>query len=178
MDWERGRLRVPSPKAGHHEGKDSRIIPIFPELYPYVREVFEQAPEESTYVITRYRDEYTNLRTHFLRINRKAGLQPWAKPWHNLRSTRQTELVETHPIHVVCAWLGNSRAVAQEHYLQLTDAHFDSAAHKAAHGDDSSRPLQGEVRCDNQAKNAVSSPEPALAVCGGSDEYPRQDSNL
>jgi hypothetical protein len=28
---------------------------------------------------------------------------------------------------VVCAWLGNSRAVAQDHYLQVTDAHFAQA---------------------------------------------------
>ena len=42
-------------------------------------------------------------------------------------STRQTELCESFPSHVVCAWLGNSRAVAQDNYLQVTDAHFERA---------------------------------------------------
>jgi hypothetical protein len=28
----------------------------------------------------------------------------------------------------VCAWLGNSPAIAQAHYLQVTDEHFDRAA--------------------------------------------------
>ena len=56
-----------------------------------------------------------------------AGLVPWPKVWTNLRSTRETELAETYPMHVVCAWIGNSRAIAQEHYLQVTDAHFTEA---------------------------------------------------
>lgn len=46
---------------------------------------------------------------------------------HNLRSSCWTGLAERCPIHVVCAWLGNSRAVAQEHELQVTDAHFTKA---------------------------------------------------
>lgn len=51
----------------------------------------------------------------------------WPKPWHNLRSTRETELAETFPIQVVCDWIGNSQAVAREHYLQVTEEHFDRA---------------------------------------------------
>ena len=42
----------------------------------------------------------------------------------NLRATRQTELAECFPAHVVCAWIGNTERVAQNHYLQVTDAHF------------------------------------------------------
>ena len=45
---------------------------------------------------------------------------------------RQTELTEKFPSHVVCAWLGNSRAVAQDHYLQVTDAHFAQAVTEPA----------------------------------------------
>ena len=37
------------------------------------------------------------------------------------------ELAESYPIHVVCAWIGNSWTVAQEHYLQVTDSHFGRA---------------------------------------------------
>ena len=48
--------------------------------------------------------------------------------FHNLRSTRQTELREKYPDHVVCTWIGNSRAVAAKHYLQTTDEHYESAA--------------------------------------------------
>jgi integrase len=127
VDWDKNRVRVPSPKTEHHEGKDCRYIPLFPELRPYLLEVFEQAEPGTDYVISRYRDGYGNLRTQLGRIIRKAGLTVWAKPWHNLRATRQTELCERYPLHVVCAWIGNSAAVANEHYLQVTDAHFAAA---------------------------------------------------
>jgi hypothetical protein len=105
---------------------------MFPELRPHLMEVFEEAEEGAEYVITRYRAQNENLRTQFQRIVRNAGLIPWAKPFHNLRSTRETELAEIYPIHVVCAWLGNSRAVAQDHYLQVTESHFARAIREAA----------------------------------------------
>jgi hypothetical protein len=41
--------------------------------------------------------------------------------------TRETELTETFPLHVVTAWLGNSQLIAAEHYLQVTDSHFEDA---------------------------------------------------
>ena len=42
----------------------------------------------------------------------------------NLRKTRQIELTDIHPQHVVCAWLGNSEDVAKKHYLKVTDGHM------------------------------------------------------
>ncbi len=128
VDWERNRLRVPSPKTEHIEGRASRIIPLFPELRKPLLEVFEQAAEGAEHIITRYRAGTQNLRTQFQRIIRRAGLEPWPKLFHNLRASRQTELAETMPGHVVCAWLGNTADVAREHYLQVTDAHFAVAS--------------------------------------------------
>ena len=68
-----------------------------------------------------------NLRTQLLRIIAKAGLTPWPKLFQNLRSTRETELAENNPLHVVVAWLGNSQLIAAKHYLQVTDEHFTQA---------------------------------------------------
>lgn len=128
VDWERGRIRIPSPKTEHHEGGASREIPIFPELRPHLEAVFfDPAEEGAEYVITRYRQPNANLRTQLMRIIRRAGLDAWPKLFHNLRASRQTELAETFPAHVVCAWLGNSQAVAARHYLQVTDGHFEAA---------------------------------------------------
>ena len=50
-----------------------------------------------------------------------------AELFHNLRATRQTELEESFPSHVVCAWIGNSPKVAKEHDRQVTDDHFAKA---------------------------------------------------
>jgi hypothetical protein len=41
-----------------------------------------------------------NLRTQFERIVKHAGLKKWPRLFHNLRSSRQTELAETFPSHV------------------------------------------------------------------------------
>lgn len=127
VDWAGNRLVIPSPKTEHHPGGESRVIPIFPELRPYLELVWEQATPGDEYVITRYRDTGVNLRTQLLRIIQRAGLQPWPKLWQNLRSTRETELSEHFPLHVVCAWIGNTQRVAAKHYLQLTDEHFTKA---------------------------------------------------
>ena len=128
IDWERGRITINSPKTAHYDGKESRQIPLFPELRPYLEEVYEQAAPGSEWVITRYRDGNTNLRTQLQRIIGRAGLQCWPKLFQNLRSTRETELAKDHPIHVVCAWLGNSPVVAAKHYLQVTDADYEQGS--------------------------------------------------
>ena len=51
----------------------------------------------------------------------------WPKLFQNLRSTRETELAEDFPMHVVCQWIGNSQPIAAKHYLQVTDDHFSKA---------------------------------------------------
>ena len=127
VNWEHNRIRVPSPKTEHHQGGASRMIPLFPELRPVLLEAFSEADTGSEHVITRYRDTNANLRTQFNRIIRRAGYEPWPKLFQNLRSTRETELAESFPMHVVCKWIGNSQPVAAAHYLQLTDDHFERA---------------------------------------------------
>ena len=132
IDWADRRIRVPSPKTEHHAGRSSRIIPLFPELLPLLNEVWDNLSEEAgEFVITRYRDTNANLRTRLTRIIERAGLEVWPKLFQNLRSTRETELAEQYPIHVVCQWLGNTQAIAAKHYLQVTDAHFQSASKSA-----------------------------------------------
>ena len=50
----------------------------------------------------------------------------------SFRSTRQTEMAETFLAHVVAQWMGNSVPVAEKHYLQVTEAHFDLAVQYGA----------------------------------------------
>lgn len=196
VDWENGRLTIPSPKTEHHQGGESRVIPLFPELRKILQEALGATLLEdavgtgrpaSEFVITRYRDPSKNLRTHMLRIIGKAGLTAWEKPFQNMRSSRETELTEKYPLHVVCAWIGNSEPVARKHYLQVTDEHFalaiqgqDGALQKAVQ--------QPAANAPEEASQPVTSDASVPAVlCGnhsvseGSadpDQYARQDSNL
>ena len=71
-----------SPKTEHHPGKDSRVIPLFPELRPWLAEALELAPERSEFILERFRASAMgptgwrgcNLRTTFEKIIRRAGL--------------------------------------------------------------------------------------------------------
>ena len=105
-----------------------RMVPIFPELRAYLEAAFDEAPEGATQIIRKYRTDSSNWRTGFGRIIDRAGLDRWPKPFQNLRSTRQTELEDIFPGHVVSAWMGNTPKVARKHYLQVHDAHFARAA--------------------------------------------------
>lgn len=131
VDWEHNRLTVRSCKTEHHEGKGERMIPLFPEIREHLQAVFDAAPVGSVNVIGRYR-EGANLNPHFRRIIKRAGLTPWERTWHNLRASRQTELAATFPLHTVCAWIGNTKAIAAGHYLQITDADWTRATAEAA----------------------------------------------
>lgn len=132
VDMTKGRFTVTSSKTAHHEGHGTRLVPIFPELKPLFEEAYDAAEVGAVYCIERHRHTHTHLRRQFQRIIKKASVQPWPKLWQNLRSTRETELAEEYPVHVAAAWIGNSVAVAAKHYLQVTDEHFEQAAHNAA----------------------------------------------
>lgn len=136
IDWQNQLIEVQSPKTEHHEGKATRLIPLFPELYPYLRTSFERAQDGALFVVNeRFRKSAMgksgwrncNLRTTFEKIIKRAGLKKWPRLFHNLRSSRQTELEDQFPSHVVCAWMGNSEKVARKHYLQVTPDHIAKA---------------------------------------------------
>ena len=60
------------------------------------------------------------------------GSLRWPKLFQNLRSTRETELADEFPMHVVCQWIGNSQPIAAKHYLQVTDDHFSKPLQQPA----------------------------------------------
>lgn len=153
VNWERGSIRVTCSKTERHAGRAERFCPIFPELRGPLMEVFERTEPGSEFVITRYRNSAVNLRTRLTRIIRKAGLKQWPRLFHNLRSTRQTELTNRFPAHVVAGWIGNSERVAEQHYLQITDEHFAQALADGGGGEKAAQnPAQqtAEITCNDR----------------------------
>jgi len=67
-----------------------------------------------------------------MKIIKRAGLMPWPRLFHNLRATRQTELAARFPVHVVGEPLANSKLIAQEHYLRVTESNFAKAQESSA----------------------------------------------
>lgn len=140
VDWDKCLLHIPEPKVEHHVGRGVRTCPIFAELRPYLEDAFElrtgpYVVEHDTYrqaANTEAGWKNANLRTQFLRILAKAGVAPWKRLFHSMRASRQTELERQFPLHVVCAWLGNTERIAKANYLLVTDADVEKAIAGAA----------------------------------------------
>jgi len=139
INWADERMVVQSVKTARHEGKAQRVVPIFPELRPYLDEAHQMADDGAEYVISRYRDGSVNLRTGLARILAKAGVAQWPKLWQNLRMSRATELATKHPAHVAAEWLGHSIQVAGEHYWRVTEADFANALDGKGPGEETTR---------------------------------------
>lgn len=130
INWEHSKMLVHSPKTEHHEGKDTRWVPLFDDgLLQILAEGFEQARDGEVYVINRYRSSIQNLRTTFAKIIQRAGLTQWPKLFANMRSSRQTELArEGCPVHLLSAWIGNTEKVMVDHYLQIDGNDYKNAS--------------------------------------------------
>jgi integrase len=142
IDLLNGRMIVRSPKTAHHKDGGIRIVPVFPEVRPFLQELWDSLPEGSPdRVFTRFPDGNgtgLNLRTQFNRYCERAGVVPWPKPFQNMRASRATELADMFPSHVCAAWLGHTERIADTFYRSVTDAHFQRA-------------IQGDVKSDVQA---------------------------
>lgn len=137
IDWDKSRIRMPSPKTKNFH-KPFRDVPLFPELYPYLLEASENAPDGSVYVVDgivkpgqRSGRLGKNMGKPFQSLIKQLGYEPWGKPFQNIRVTRENELIrEQHPAHVVQAWIGHSAKIQRGHYLEVTDADFTKALNR------------------------------------------------
>ena len=137
VDWKSSRMTVPSPKTDRYDGKASRTTPLFAALRPFLEEAFELAQPGEVHVVSgNYLAKAQgpngwrncNLRTSFEKLVRRAGLEPWPRLFHNLRSSCETELLESFPVHAVAMWMGHDAKVSLKHYAQTTEEHFQRAA--------------------------------------------------
>ena len=95
------------------------------------------------------------MQTKILAVVKAAGIKPWDKLFVALRATRDTELREQFPGHVVDAWFGHDEAVAKKNYLQVTDEHFEKAVQypaESARNDSHADSAELPDRLENKAK--------------------------
>lgn len=159
IDWGRGRMRIESPKTEQHDGKAERMVPLFPEVALALREAQDAVGDQGPWALPMLRGRTdASLRKTLERAIKRAGLTVWPRLWHNLRSSRQTELQAIWPGHVVCAWMGNSAAVAARHYLKVTEADFAKASAVTqipAHSDEKPRENAGKPETPEKRKTPV-----------------------
>ena len=124
VDFVNDTMTVTSSKTAK-QGKSKRVVPILPQLRPYLEDAFDP---EADRCISRYQISTANLRTEFLRILKRAEVEPWPRLFHNLRGSLETDLFEGFPAHVVVTWLGNSERIALKHYVKVTGNHLAAAS--------------------------------------------------
>ena len=190
IDWDRKRITVPSPKTEGYEGKGSRLIPFFPELLPFLEEAFKLAEPGQAHVIggghLAKADgpkgwKGCNLRTSFGRLVKRAGLTVWPRPFHNMRSSRETELLEDYSVHVVSKWMGHDAKVCLKHYAQTTDEHFERASGGAQTGarvaQNRAQQVDAESGGESQAEGGTRCPPSSSAIPRDSERDAAQASS-
>ena len=108
----------------------------------------------SEYVISRYRDSNSNLRTQAHRIIERAGFTPWPKVFQNLRSSLATDLVQYEALHVVAQWTGHTVETMRKFYLQVTKEHRQNA--KRREKEAKSQQSEQQAEAESQRKHRES----------------------
>lgn len=125
IDESKNRMKVLSPKT-ERQGKPFRYIPLWPEFYEHLKALPRSGEDR---IFTRSWSGQTNLRTALSKAIARSDAQPWKRLWHNMRASWETDLVNRGELeHKVFYWLGNSKRIAQSHYLRVTDEDFARAS--------------------------------------------------
>ena len=120
INWDSNTFTVQTCKTAE------RTVPLFGDFRPLLDAYHAQciAPDPFKALsgpIFENCPSQTQLTARLKRTISRAGLQPWGKPWMNLRSSVETWLVrQGFDLTTVTRWLGNSPNIAQKHYLQIT----------------------------------------------------------
>ena len=130
VDFDKKRILVHSPKTEHIEGKETRLLYMFPLLEQELQQQAEAyTVGDVPFVIDKYRDTAANMRTQFRRIIFRAGLTEWERTFQNLRASASTDIEAEFGGAAESVWVGHSQRMALKHYLQISDVVLERAAH-------------------------------------------------
>ena len=155
--WDQGRMLVTITKTAHHEGKGSRFVPIG-NILPWLEAAFDEAPEGTQRVVTRFTESNVNLAKPFEKIIEAAGLTVWPKLIQNLRASCETDWLDAgNPAHVVARWIGHSVKVQNDNYAQVDNHHFEQFNANA-------KALEIKAAAEAEKLAQVESDSPAVAI--------------
>ena len=175
IHWDSNTFTVPAVKT------KERTVPIFGDFRPYLEAYHRQVIGSDmltvpTGPIFPRCPKQPPLTRRLNKTAAEAGLQPWAKPWMNLRSSVETELVrQGFDLNTVTKWLGNSPDVARKHYLQITPGDIAKASAIGAEKKSADSPQSTSAR---GSKTGVFDNSEVIKRGKKREKYTRQDSNL
>lgn len=176
IDLENGRMRIHACKTEHHKDGGIRYCPLFVDLKPFLVTLYESIDLEkrtpTEFVILKNRGSEAYLRRKMYRLLKKADILPWPKLFHNMRASRETELLDEFPVKDVCSWIGNSQAIAMKHYAMRRE---DSFARAAGIELGATKPAHAEIGGPNGGpKNGslgqVEADSEEAVICGSSSQ--------
>ena len=122
IDWEGNKILLHSPKTKHYETMDSRMVPLFPELKPYLDEVYFSDADE-TYVFPTIRKN-SNPATYAKKLVGNADVPVWGNFFNSIRASAETDLMDEYGLRRACQWAGNSAATAMKNYALIRKEDF------------------------------------------------------
>ena len=129
IDWKRSRLTVIGTDDWQVKDKDSRTVPLGPELRASLLQAFERAEKGAVNVIPAGSVKVKNISRDFTVLCRREGLTRYAKPLHTLRKSCITDWASRFPMHAVKEWAGHSSTeTTNQYYLQVSEADYEAAA--------------------------------------------------
>lgn len=138
VNWEQNTILLNAPKV-----RRQRLVPIFPELAPYLSEQFDEATAGSVHVFAKLR-HHANLSTTAEKYVQRAGCKAWPKFWNSLRASRETDLMDLVGLRKACQWIGNSPTVAMRNYALLKKTDYIDAGEIGLQKSDAEQQRMGE----------------------------------
>lgn len=127
VNFDKGKIIVVGDARWQPKDRETRVVPICPELQVILLGAFEQAPEKTSRICPL---KYSgNICRGAKATIIRAGLKPWEKPLHDLRKSCITDWANHYPIHAVKEWAGHvDIATTQKYYLQVPPVIYEQAA--------------------------------------------------
>jgi integrase len=130
-----GTLTVRSPKTARFEGQASREVPIFPEVVPFLQNVWDAELDDSL-IFPNMQGTRTAIANGLARLCRRVQVLMWPKPFVNMRASCERDLLKRYPIDAVAAWMGHSPEIALRHYNRVArEREAQAASYLNAPGD-------------------------------------------
>ncbi len=128
IDWTSKRLTVISNDEWAVKDRDTRVVPIIPELYKLLLDAFQAADEGQRTVIPPKSIIMKNISRDFTILCRRAGVHRYGKPLHTLRKSCLTDWAKRFPTHVIKEWAGHSSIeTTDKFYLKVSEGDYKAA---------------------------------------------------
>ncbi len=126
VNFDQGKLYVIGKDHWQPKDRETRVIPLCPELQQMLLTAFEAAPEGTVRVCPAVCID--NIDRDIKATIVRAGLKPWTKPLHTLRKSCITDWASRYPIHAVKEWAGHANVTTTEqYYLKVTEDQYNKA---------------------------------------------------